>query len=68
LISASLSHHPIILMDEPTVGLDPEYKSTVLDIFKKLSDSGRLLIISSHDREVEKVATEVVKVNKLSEN
>ncbi|HEW64256.1 ATP-binding cassette domain-containing protein [Fervidicoccus fontis] len=68
LISASLSHYPIILMDEPTVGLDPEYKSTVLDIFKKLSDSGRLLIISSHDREVEKVATEVVEVNKLSEN
>lgn len=65
LISAALSGRNIILLDEPTVGLDPELKNQVLELFKKLAESGRLLIIASHDKEVERISNEIIDMKEL---
>jgi len=65
LISASLSSKPILLLDEPTVGLDPEYRDAVMEIFKKLADSGRMLVISTHDRSLESIASKVLDIEEL---
>ena len=47
---AILSEKPILLLDEPTKELDAEMRTTLLSLFKELSES-RLLIIVTHVRE-----------------
>ena len=42
----------IMILDEPTAGLDPEGVDKVLDILNKLNDEGISIIISSHDIEM----------------
>jgi ABC-2 type transport system ATP-binding protein len=39
---------PLIFLDEPTVGLDPELRVHFWDYFASLTQSGATLIISSH--------------------
>lgn len=39
----------IMLLDEPTKGLDGEFKRKLADIFKKLSNSGIAVVLVSHD-------------------
>jgi ABC-2 type transport system ATP-binding protein len=39
---------PLIFLDEPTVGLDPELRVRFWDYFESLTRSGSTLIISSH--------------------
>ncbi len=46
-----LTDPDIILLDEPTKGLDPFFKQTLADIFKNLTVSGKTLIMVSHDIE-----------------
>lgn len=41
----------IIIMDEPTKGMDVEFKSVLADIIYKLKSEGRTVIIISHDIE-----------------
>jgi len=41
----------ILLLDEPTKGLDPFFKITLAGIFKKLTDQGVTLFMVSHDVE-----------------
>lgn len=42
-------HDPkLLVLDEPTVGLDPELRVSFWDHFRKLSGSGTTLILSSH--------------------
>ena len=41
----------ILLLDEPTKGLDAEYKQIFAAILRKLADSGAAIIIVSHDIE-----------------
>jgi energy-coupling factor transport system ATP-binding protein len=65
LISAALSGKPILLMDEPTVGLDPYYKKAVLEILRALAEAGRMLVISTHDKTLEKIADDIIDVMKL---
>jgi ABC-type multidrug transport system ATPase subunit len=65
LISAALSGKPILLMDEPTVGLDPYYKKAVLEILRALAEAGRMLVISTHDKSLEKIADDIIDVMKL---
>lgn len=48
-IASSIMHFPeIIVMDEPLVGIDKNWINEILDIIKKLSGEGRIIIISSH--------------------
>ena len=46
--SALLSNPSIILLDEPTTGLDPRGMSEVRDIIKSLKGKNRLVFMSSH--------------------
>jgi ABC-2 type transport system ATP-binding protein len=39
---------PLLLLDEPTVGLDPELRAHFWEHFKSLTGSGTTLVISSH--------------------
>jgi len=46
--SAILSDPRVILLDEPTMGLDPRGMSEVRDIIKSLKNKKRLIFMSSH--------------------
>jgi ABC-2 type transport system ATP-binding protein len=46
--SAILSNPRVILLDEPTTGLDPRGMSEVRDIIKSLKNKKRLIFMSSH--------------------
>jgi ABC-2 type transport system ATP-binding protein len=48
LAVALLDEPPLLVLDEPTVGLDPVLRQSLWQLFRKLADSGRTLIISSH--------------------
>lgn len=48
LACAIVHNPPIIFLDEPTVGLDPELRVHFWDYFRKLTAAGHTLIISSH--------------------
>ena len=48
-LACSLAHRPrLLLLDEPTVGVDPQLRATFWSYFRQLADSGVSLIISSH--------------------
>lgn len=48
-LGAALVHEPdLLLLDEPTVGLDPELRATFWQHFKEMTDSGTTIVISSH--------------------
>lgn len=48
IASALLSDPTIVLLDEPTTGLDPRGMSEVRDIVKSLKNKKRLIFMSSH--------------------
>lgn len=60
-IAAAMMKDPaVVVMDEPTNGLDRETVSFILKLIKKLSNQGKIVIVSSHDEEdISKVATRV---------
>ncbi len=45
---ALLADPPLLLLDEPTVGLDPVLRRDLWDDFRALADDGAALLISSH--------------------
>ncbi len=48
-LAIALVHEPdLLVLDEPTVGLDPELRATFWEQFRDMSSSGTTLIISSH--------------------
>lgn len=48
-IGAALLHHPeVLIMDEPTVGIDPQSRSHILDTVKALNQKGMTIIYTSH--------------------
>jgi ABC-2 type transport system ATP-binding protein len=48
LASALLSRPDVLVLDEPTVGLDPVLREELWATFRALSDSGVTLLVSSH--------------------
>jgi len=48
LACAIVHNPPLLFLDEPTVGLDPELRVTFWEYFSKLTRQGTTLIISSH--------------------
>ena len=48
LACAIVHHPPLLLLDEPTVGLDPELRVTFWEHFTTLTKQGVTIIISSH--------------------
>ncbi len=48
-LACALAHRPrLLLLDEPTVGVDPQLRATFWSYFRQLAESGSTLIISSH--------------------
>lgn len=48
-LACALAHRPrILLLDEPTVGVDPQLRATFWSYFRRLADRGVTLIVSSH--------------------
>ncbi|MDP6510118.1 MAG: ABC transporter ATP-binding protein [Dehalococcoidia bacterium] len=48
-LACALVHQPpLLLLDEPTVGLDPELRATFWEHFRGLTSAGTAIIISSH--------------------
>jgi ABC-2 type transport system ATP-binding protein len=48
LACAIVHNPPLLFLDEPTVGLDPELRVHFWDYFESLTSSGTTLIVSSH--------------------
>jgi energy-coupling factor transport system ATP-binding protein len=65
-IAAVLANDPLFLvLDEPTVGLDAYRKRLLEDYLKKISRSGRGMVLVSHDTAfVDRVAERVVILEK----
>jgi ABC-2 type transport system ATP-binding protein len=53
----AFQHRPqVLILDEPTVGLDPLIRQVVLDLIREAADAGSTVLLSSHDlSEVEAV-------------
>jgi ABC-2 type transport system ATP-binding protein len=48
-LASALLHDPdLLLLDEPTVGLDPVLRRTFWKRFRELADRGKTLVVSSH--------------------
>jgi ABC-2 type transport system ATP-binding protein len=48
LAVALLSEPELLVLDEPTVGLDPVLREDLWTLFHRLADAGRTLLVSSH--------------------
>ena len=52
---------PVLLLDEPTASLDPARRADLADLLRRLAQSGRTLVLTSHDDEfVRTVATRLL--------
>jgi ABC-2 type transport system ATP-binding protein len=48
-LACALVHYPqLLLLDEPTVGIDPQLRVTFWTYFRQLADEGTTLVVSSH--------------------
>jgi ABC-2 type transport system ATP-binding protein len=48
-IAAALLHRPsVLIMDEPTVGIDPQSRRHILDTIKALRDEGKTILYTTH--------------------
>ncbi len=52
LIKAMLHDPPVLLLDEPTTGLDPQAARIIRDLIRRLHrDDGKTIILTTHDME-----------------
>jgi len=60
LVLALMSEPEVIIMDEPTVGLDPLLQSLIYEVLEDLRKKGTTILISSHNlSEVERLCDKV---------
>lgn len=60
---AILKPHDIILADEPTGSLDDVNKQIIFELFEKLNEQGKTIIIVTHDFELANKCKRVLKIN-----
>ena len=65
-IGCALIHSPkIVIMDEPTVGIDPQSRNHILQSVKKLNESGVTVIYTTHYmEEVEFICNKIAIIDK----
>lgn len=64
LVAALMNDAPIIILDEPTTGLDPLMRLTFLDIIKEEHKKGKTIFMSSHMfEELEETCDKVALIN-----
>nr|WP_173400238.1 ABC transporter ATP-binding protein [Clostridium bornimense] len=62
-IARSLINDPyVIFADEPTGALDSETSIQIMDILKKLNEEGKTIIMVTHDGDLVKYATRVIRI------
>lgn len=61
-IACALTHRPkFLIMDEPTVGIDPQSRHYILEAVKKLRENGTTILYTTHYmEEVQAIASRVV--------
>lgn len=64
-IACAIAHRPkLIIMDEPTVGIDPHSRNYILQSVRKLNEMGCTIIYTSHYmEEVEEICTKIAIVD-----
>lgn len=65
-IACAIAHNPkILILDEPTVGIDPQSRNHILNSIKQLKKLGTTIIYTTHYmEEVEQIADRVVIMDK----
>ncbi|MCK9537382.1 MAG: ABC transporter ATP-binding protein [Bacilli bacterium] len=65
-IACGIAHKPkLIIMDEPTVGIDPQSRNNILEGIKKLNQEGATIIYTSHYmEEVEQLCDYILIIDK----
>ncbi len=65
-IAQAIVHDPtVVVLDEPLNGLDPRQRRHMIELFQRLGDQGRTVLVSSHVlEEVERFGSHVVVVAK----
>ncbi|PJI09452.1 MULTISPECIES: ABC transporter ATP-binding protein [Clostridium] len=65
-IACALAHNPkILILDEPTVGIDPQSRNHILESIKKLRDGGTSIIYTTHYmEEVEAISDRAIIIDK----
>ena len=61
-IACAIAHEPeLLIMDEPTVGIDPQSRNHILTSIKKLRDNGMTILYTTHYmEEVEEISTRIL--------
>jgi len=64
-LAAGLLHHPdILLLDEPTVGVDPQSRNAIFDNLEALKRRGKALLYTTHYmEEAERLADRIVVID-----
>lgn len=61
---ATIGRPSLLIMDEPTTGLDPKAKAGIHDLISQTADEGTTVLMTTHDLgEAEKIASRVVILN-----
>lgn len=65
-IACAIAHRPkLLIMDEPTVGIDPQSRNNIMEAIKKLNSLGTTIIYTSHYmEEVETLCSRLVIIDK----
>ncbi|MFE0555857.1 ABC transporter ATP-binding protein [Paenibacillus sp. NPDC058910] len=65
-IACAIIHHPkLIIMDEPTVGIDPQSRNHIMQSIKELNRMGSTIIYTTHYmEEVEEICSKIAIVDK----
>ena len=61
-IACAIAHRPqLLIMDEPTVGIDPQSRNHILEGVKRLREQGMTILYTTHYmEEVEEIATRII--------
>ena len=64
IAQAFLSHRRLVILDEPTEGLDPLWRVELRSLIEELRDDDRIVLLASHElTEVERLTDRVIVLN-----